>query len=372
MGSVPLAKVVRSGVVESVHLGDVAVCDANGRLLASVGDPDHVAFARSCMKPIQAAVSLGPIDDPLTAAEIAAMCSSHNGEPVHVRAVRRLLRRGDLDEGALRNPAGRPADPDAAARVRTPASVFQDCSGNHAGMLLASVRAGWPLESYRSRSHPHHRRVAAARAGARGRGAGPRRRWLRDPRARAAAAGAGDDVCASGGARATDAGREIARATGAMRAEPYLVGGRDRDDTAVMEATPDLVVKEGAEALTCAVSLSAGIGVAVKIADGGYRAVGPAMIEVLDQLGLLAPGARRPIAGVPSPSRARRRAPGGPPRADPHPFAGTRVASKEFPHTPFPGRYMSRADDEHATAGRDALRAHLARWTNRVPAIRAG
>ena len=58
MGSVPLAKVVRSGVVESVHLGDVAVCDANGRLLASVGDPDHVAFARSCMKPIQAAVSL--------------------------------------------------------------------------------------------------------------------------------------------------------------------------------------------------------------------------------------------------------------------------------------------------------------------------
>ena len=40
MGSVPIARVVRSGVVESVHLGDVAVCDATGRLLASVGDPD--------------------------------------------------------------------------------------------------------------------------------------------------------------------------------------------------------------------------------------------------------------------------------------------------------------------------------------------
>jgi L-asparaginase II len=245
------------------------------------------------MKPIQAAVSLGPIADPLTPAEIASMCSSHNGEPVHVRAVRRLLRRGGLDEDALRNPAGRPADPDAAARVGTPAPVFQDCSGNHAGMLVASVRAGWPLESYRSRSHPHHRRVLPlVRAlagedpilGVDGCGIpvhGLRLRALATMYARLAR----PDV--------TDAGGEIARATGAMRAAPYLVGGRDRDDTALMEATPDLVVKEGAEALTCAVSLSAGIGVAVKIADGGYRAVGPAMIEVLDQLGLLAPGARR-------------------------------------------------------------------------------
>jgi L-asparaginase II len=203
------------------------------------------------------------------------------------------LRRGGLDEHALRNPAGRPADPDAAARVRTPAPVFQDCSGNHAGMLLASVRAGWPLGSYRSRSHPHHRRVL------------PLVRALAGAEPVVGVDGCGIPVhalplraLATMYARlavpdATDAGREIARATGAMRAAPYLVGGRDRDDSAVMEATPDLVLKEGAEALTCAVSLSAGIGVAVKIADGGYRAVGPAMIEVLDQLGLLAPGARR-------------------------------------------------------------------------------
>ena len=94
-------------------------------------------------------------------------------------------------------------------------------------------------------------------------------------------------------AETTDHGTEIDRAIGAMRAEPYLVGGRARDDTAIMAATPDLVVKEGAEALTCAVSLSAGIGVAVKVADGGYRAAGPATIEALDQLGLLTPGARR-------------------------------------------------------------------------------
>jgi L-asparaginase II len=83
-----------------------------------------------------------------------------------------------------------------------------------------------------------------------------------------------------------------------MRAEPYLVGGERRDDTAIMLAAPDLIAKEGAEALDCAVSLRDGIGVAVKVADGGYRAAGPAMIAVLDQLGVLPSAARRSLRTV--------------------------------------------------------------------------
>jgi L-asparaginase II len=71
--SVPLVQVVRSGLVESIHLGDVAVCDADGRLIASVGDPDHVAFGRSCMKPVQAAVSLAAIDGRVPDVEVAVM-----------------------------------------------------------------------------------------------------------------------------------------------------------------------------------------------------------------------------------------------------------------------------------------------------------
>ena len=54
-----LVRVLRSGLEESVHLGDVAVVDADGRIVAAAGDADRVAFARSSMKPLQAAVS-GP------------------------------------------------------------------------------------------------------------------------------------------------------------------------------------------------------------------------------------------------------------------------------------------------------------------------
>jgi L-asparaginase II len=290
--SVPLVQVVRSGLVESVHLGDVAVCDAGGRLLASLGDPDHVAFARSCMKPVQAAVSLAAIDVRVPDAEVAVMCASHNGEPVHIRAVRSLLRRGGLTADALQTPAARPFDAEAMVRTRHPAPIFHDCSGNHAGMLVASARAGWPIGTYRSRRHPHHRRVLSLV------------RQLGGAEPIVGVDGCGIPVhglslraLATMYARlATISDPPVARAIGAMRAEPYLVGGRDREDTAIMQAAPDLLVKEGAEALDCAASISDGIGVAVKIADGGYRAVGPATVAVLDQLGLLPPRARRTLA----------------------------------------------------------------------------
>src|SRR5918992_3162615 len=96
MPPVPLVRVIRSGVEESVHVGSVVVSDADGRLVASVGDPARVAFARSSMKPLQASVSLGLAGDDLPDREVAVMCASHNGEPVHIDAVRAILDRAGL------------------------------------------------------------------------------------------------------------------------------------------------------------------------------------------------------------------------------------------------------------------------------------
>jgi L-asparaginase II len=285
----PLVQVVRSGIVESVHLGDVAVCDASGRLRASVGDPDRVAFARSCMKPVQGAVSVQAIDVALTDADVAILCSSHNGEPAHVRAVRTVLHKTGVPLEALRTPPSRPMDEAAAAGVRVPAPIYSDCSGNHAGILGASMRSGWPLETYRAKTHPHHRRVL------------PLVRELAGAEPVIGVDGCGIPVhalplhaLATMYARMPVAGHPgVARVLAGMRAQPYLVGGRDRDDTELMAATSNIVAKEGAEALVCAVVLDAGIGVAVKVHDGGSRASGPALLAVLDQLGLLSPGARR-------------------------------------------------------------------------------
>jgi L-asparaginase II len=74
-----------------------------------------------------------------------------------------------------------------------------------------------------------------------------------------------------------------------MRAQPYLVAGRDRSDTAIMSELPDVVCKVGAEGLHCAGIATSGIGVAVKIADGADRAAAPALLRSLELLGALTP-----------------------------------------------------------------------------------
>ena len=279
-----LVHIVRNGLVESVHTGDVAVCDTDGRLRASAGDPERLLFGRSCEKPLQGAVSfsaMGEID--LSDEEVAVMCASHSGEDVHVDAVRRLLRRGPVPVGALRTPRDR-----ATKGVRD--RIWDGCSGNHAGLLVASARRGWDLPTYRAPGHPVQRRVLRAVVGATG---------VEHPRI-------GVDGCgipvhgmplramATMFARfgAPERMGRLASATDrmvrGMLARPHLVGGTRRLDTDVMTAgAGSVIAKEGAEGLVCATALPQGIGIALKVTDGNWRRLAPAFIRILRDLDIL-------------------------------------------------------------------------------------
>jgi L-asparaginase II len=303
----PLVRVVRSGFEESVHLGHVAVCDADGRLLASIGDPHHLVFARSAMKPLQAAVSLRRMEVELSDELVAILCASHNGEPVHVRAVRRVLGAGGVPESALRCPPAYPSATAVAIRAGRARRVYHNCSGKHAGMVVASSHAGWGHEGYRQPGHPLQREVLRAVRRATGVG-----------RPRIGVDGCGVPVfglplsaMATLFARLASPERlgawepTAGRAVAAMGAHPYLVAGAGRTDTLLMEHVPGVISKGGAEALHCAVVLGERIAAAVKIADGGDRASGVALIRTLRLLGavsdrqldLLEPVARRPVLG---------------------------------------------------------------------------
>ena len=292
-----LVRVVRNGLGESEHEVHVAAADDRGRLVAGAGDPARVVFARSSMKPLQAAVSLSSIDVRLTDRQVALMCASHNGEGVHVRVVRSLLARGGLDESDLRNTPGWPLDREAASRVRVPSRIRHNCSGKHAGMLVACASAGWPVQTYLRPTHPLQGRIRAAVGSA-------------SDRARIQTGVDGCGVPVFGMplvAMATifarlvrpdrlgDLAAHVSRATDAMRANPYLVAGRKREDTAIMQAAPGLIVKSGAEALICAADPERGIGVAVKVADGGDRAAPPALLRTLELLGVLSPSQMRTL-----------------------------------------------------------------------------
>ena len=82
-----------------------------------------------------------------------------------------------------------------------------------------------------------------------------------------------------------------------MGAFPYAVEGRGRTATALMEATKGRVVaKGGAEGLLLMGLTDRGLGIAIKCEDGTSRAVGPAAVAVLEQLGALADSERDALA----------------------------------------------------------------------------
>ena len=80
----------------------------------------------------------------------------------------------------------------------------------------------------------------------------------------------------------------LARVRGAMQAHPQLVSGEARFDHELQRAFAGRIVsKGGAEALLAIGFSDPPLGIAIKVLDGGDRALPPIAMAVLDELGLL-------------------------------------------------------------------------------------
>ena len=164
---VPLAQVVRSGFLESVHHGALVVLDPDRRVQIAAGDVDGPHFPRSANKPLQLVAMLRAGLDPDTAlpGELLALAqSSHSGESYHLAGVRRILLTAGLTDADLQNTPDLPLDPaERAAWLGSghgPTALAQNCSGKHAAMLATCVAAGWDTATYRAPDHPLQRLIA--------------------------------------------------------------------------------------------------------------------------------------------------------------------------------------------------------------------
>jgi L-asparaginase II len=73
-----------------------------------------------------------------------------------------------------------------------------------------------------------------------------------------------------------------------MTTHPELVSGTGRNDLSFMRTAPgDWVAKVGADGVQVIGVRSAGLGIAIKMADGNMRALYTAAVAVLQQLGLV-------------------------------------------------------------------------------------
>ena len=304
---VPITVAYRGGHPENVHYGSLAVVNAQGQLLASVGDVNAPLFTRSSLKPFQAMPLIARAAERLNLgdADVALLCASHSGEPVHVQGAASLLARIGADESSLACGTHVPfffaatgATPEPGARFNR---LHHNCSGKHAGMLLLADSLGSPLSGYLDPSHPVQQEITRSVSHFTG---VPAHQLVR-----------GIDGCsapnfaiplrslAHGFARLTQtdpdavyggAPQRIARA---MSRHPEIVSGQGRNDLALMRAgRGDWVSKVGADGVQALASFSRGIGIAAKVSDGQLAPLMVAFVSALTQLGWLDEESRAALA----------------------------------------------------------------------------
>jgi L-asparaginase II len=298
--------VLRAGRPESWHFGVAAVVTPEGTRVGQIGDPgaaETATYLRSAAKPFQALPLLlagGAERFSLDAADLALICASHGGTPEHTRRALSLLERGGFGVADLlcgtHPPFDRPAAQALERRGEAPSPLHSNCSGKHAGMLLACRLLDLPTASYVEPDHPLQERILtqlAAILGCDRREIGigvdgcsvPSFHLPVEAAARGYAALADPEAAGLPPAVTVAVNRVVAAMTGA----PEMVAGPGRFTTRLMEVTGGRVLgKEGAEGFyAAAVRGPVALGMAVKIADGGERCRDGVVLDLLRQMGAL-------------------------------------------------------------------------------------
>lgn len=309
-----LAEVTRGGIVESRHRGIVAILNTRGELVAEWGDSNRACFPRSAMKPFQAMASLesGAFDAfQLTDRELALHCSSHSGEPAHVRLVGEWLRKLGLDEQALgcgcQTPLWVMHDWSRVKESPAPSPLYNNCSGKHAGFLTTAMHLTGSIQDYLSATHPvqqNVRKLLAEMSGIPEKELTPGIDGCSAPVYALPLRGFANALAQLAGPDSLQPIRiQAARQViSAMRRYPWLVAGSGRVDTLLMQEIEFTgIAKCGAEGFYALALPKQELGIAIKIEDGADRAAGVVAIAVLHRLGLLSDAAVQRLHPVSSP-----------------------------------------------------------------------
>ena len=296
----------------------VAAVTPEGRLVARVGDPRIATCLRSAAKPFQCMPLLlaGGVERfGLDAADVALICASHGGTPAHTRRAESLLARGGFGAGDLLCGAHGPLDADAARELREggvePGPLHNNCSGKHAGMLLACRLLGLPPEDYVSPEHPLQQQIfdhVAAFCGVARETLGLSTDGCSVPAFHLPVEAVARAYAALAHPEAAGLSREVEAAAGtvvrSMTGAPEMVAGPGRFTTRLMTVTGGRVLgKEGAEGFYgLAIRGPVALGVALKVADGGGRCRDSLVIDVLRQLGSLSGAEFEELADLYEPS----------------------------------------------------------------------
>ena len=315
-GAIPMIEVWRGDILEGLHRGHAVICDAGG-VVEAWGDPGAVIYPRSSCKMVQALPLLDTgAGRALPQKRLALACASHQGAAIHTHEVAAWLTDLGLSESDLRCGVQIPDDiPERDRLICTGDSACQlhnNCSGKHAGFLMLNQHLGGGPE-YVEADHPVQKAVKEAFEDVTGEDSpGYGIDGCSAPNFATTLAGLGRAMARFATATESDArGRAMVALREAMVAHPEMVAGETRACTELMQVMDGVAIKTGAEAVFVAILPAQGLGVALKIVDGGTRASEAAITALLSRLGVLDPAHPMALKRLGAPMLNRRDIPVG-------------------------------------------------------------
>lgn len=282
-----LVEFVRDGLVEQEHQGFV-VANFNGNIKKVGKDNNYPFFLRSCAKPLQASIlidlGLDEIYD-MTSEEIAICCASHAGEDCHIEVLKNFLNKTKIDtelfKCGIHQPLSKTQQEKMLLNKDKVTVLHNNCSGKHAMMLCVTKSQGFDIKTYDEITNPLQQLIKNKIYS------------LCEIKKDYPITKDGCGVPIHSmplenmlkGYLNLFLDEKYSKIKDAFLKNPYIIGGEDRLDTAIIKAgRGNLVAKVGAGGLCIVINLEEKSGIIIKISDCDMKARAVCIISALKQL----------------------------------------------------------------------------------------
>lgn len=280
-----LVKYVRNGLEEQVHHGIIIHLNKKGIINKIGEDNGYKFYHRSCMKPLQ----ITPVFDlkidekyNFTEKEIAVCTASHTGDLIHREQIRSILKKINCTENDLLCLPHEPLSIEEQKRLilnnLKPDKIHNNCSGKHSAMLSICKEMNFDTKNYTDINHPLTKLVLKNVMN-----------LCETERNEIVISkdGCGLPVIATTleslgkGFLNLFTNPKYSKLKSAFLNNPYLIGGKNRLDSEIINACDGLIAKVGACGLCVVVNTKKEEAFVVKIADSNMDARAVAVISYL-------------------------------------------------------------------------------------------
>lgn len=278
-----LVQYKRDGLIEQEHRGFIVLANKEHAFDFTGDTKGYPFYLRSCAKPLQASLIVDYNLD-LTEEQIAVCCASHAGEDLHVKLIKQIMQKFDLDESlfkcGLHKPLSKTKQREMLLKGEAENVLQNNCSGKHAMMLALCKVNGWDFDNYYK---PEHSLQIAIK-----------NKIYKLCKIKkeypVTQDGCGVPIMSMPlenmlyGYLNLFCDPKYEKIKSAFLNHPYIIGGEDRTDTMIMQNSNGLVAKVGAGGLCIVVNTKEEQAFVVKISDSDMKARELTVCQVLKNL----------------------------------------------------------------------------------------